>query len=112
MILLNTQMGRSHPFPPTNKTNKGDQKSKQPRKNEKFPDRKGPYMGIKVNENLFTHQHAPVWIAKKQFKEDEDVIKQLYDHKNRYLYEVADVKRELESLTEDEADMESRKEKE
>jgi hypothetical protein len=31
-------------------------------------------MGIKVNENLFTHQHAPVWIAKKQFKEDEDVV--------------------------------------
>ena len=80
--------------------------------NEKFPNRKGPYMGIKVNENLFTHQHAPVWIAKKQFKEDEDVVQQLFEHKNRYLYEVADVKLELESLTEDEEVIKNRPEKE
>ena len=72
MILLNTAMGRSHPFTPTNKAI--DQKPKQPKKNAKFPDRKGPYMGIKVNENLFTHQHAPIWVQKKQFKEDEEVI--------------------------------------
>ena len=58
MILLNTTLGRSHPYPPQNKASKGENNQKyttKPKKNTRLPDRKDPYMGIKVNENLFTH---------------------------------------------------------